>query len=294
MAKGQLKATVDRRERARKKAKRFGGFLKEATAGLLKSRRHMEGLNQGLEKAGRERDHHHAEIKQLREARADAVAEKKTKLAAELDAKLKRHMTLRDRATTHIENKTAALEKELANRKDLKFRAKRAATKRRFWRKRFTGAIRKIRHIRELREMRRNGQPEFQSWMANGADYHDASEGARAFIARAVVLHGLTCTSMARTYVPAGGSTSSYHLVWNGGRAGDAAGSLEAMQECQRAEYERGLGLAGQLEMFGPINDRCLKYGSHLTLAEGDPLENLHDSHCHLAEEDSAVAAASG
>jgi hypothetical protein len=36
-------------------------------------------------------------------------------------------------------------------------------------------------------------------------------------------------------------------------------------------------------ELFGPDNDGCVKNGVRISLGEGTPLENLHDSHVHLA-----------
>lgn len=291
MPEDRLKVEISRRERAREKAKRWAGFLKEATVGVRQTLKRRKGLTEALHTADRKRKHHGRRIEELRAERE--IAEKGNPSGI---PSIEKRITHHQREQTKAADRIKALEERIDEENDrlvaVKARAKRGVRKRRYWRKRFTGSIRKIVHIRELRKQRKRGQPEFQPWMANGADYRNASKGAKAFIARAVVLHGLSCTSMARTYVPAGGSTVSYHLTWNGGRAGDAAGSREAMVKCQHAEYRRGLGLTGQLEMFGPDNDKNLKYGQSLSQAEGSLNEDLHDSHVHCAEEDSAVTAA--
>jgi peptidoglycan hydrolase CwlO-like protein len=140
---------------------------------------------------------------------------------------------------------------------------------------------------KKLREARKHaqqqqqpsGQPQYQSWMANGHDDY-VTQGVKNFIARGVVNYGLVCTSMRRTYVPPGGSTTSYHLQ-SPGKAGDIAGSR--MTEFQLSEYNRNHGYSGCLELFGPDNAHNLKYGNTLYLAEGTALENLHDTHVHGA-----------
>jgi hypothetical protein len=277
--------SITRREHARNRLKRWTRFWKEATKGVLDARDWKRQHHEALLTATANRNRWDGSVRSLR-----------TQLTEDanppLEGEIKTAEQRRDKAQARIEKLTKAIASENDNIASVKRRAKRAFTKRRHFLKRSRFFAVKVRHFKELREQREKRQPKFEPWMANGANYQDASGGAKAFIARAVVLHGLTCTSMARTYVPTGGSTSSYHLVWNGGRAGDAAGSQDRMEACQLSEYERGRGLPGQLEMFGPVNERCLKLGNSLTLAEGDPLENLHDSHVHCAEEDSAVDAA--
>lgn len=162
-----------------------------------------------------------------------------------------------------------------------RYKSKQARTKRkrRHWKKRARFWLAKLRHRRKLRKARQQAQPEFQPWMANGANWRDASHEARDFIARAVVHGGLTCTSMARDYVPVGGSYTSLHLIRNGGRAGDAAGSRTAMVDFQWSEYWRNRGK--DVELFGPDNILCLKHGLPAPQPEGSPNENLHDSHVH-------------
>ena len=292
MAQGRLQVTIKRRDRARRKLKRLVRWIREATTELNRDLRRKKNLIGALHTAAADRDRHNTKAKLFREEAAEHFRNGDPVKERDAENRLKWHLDQRDKADARCEKLKAELSQLNAKIRDLQRRTKRAVKGKRFWRKRLTGLIRKVIHLRELREQRRRGQPEFKPWMANGADWQNASPAARAFIARAVVLHGLTCTSMARTYVPAGGSVVSWHLVWNGGKAGDAAGSQEAMEDCQEAEHKRGLGLTGQLEMFGPINGLNLKYGSDLDQAEGSANENLHDTHVHLAEEDVALKAA--
>ncbi len=91
---------------------------------------------------------------------------------------------------------------------------------------------------------------------------------------------GLRCTST----TDGGHASTSYHYS---GRAVDVADALtpegiQNMKNFQKAEFERGLK-AGYKELFGPLNDKCIKNGAALTLAEGTALENQHDNHVHLA-----------
>lgn len=150
---------------------------------------------------------------------------------------------------------------------------KRSLAKQRFWLKK------KTIYRRKLKAAKAKKHPVYESWMANGYD-DNVVQGVKDFIARGVVRYGLTTTSMRRTYVPPGGSPTSFHLAYPG-KAGDMAGAR--MGEFQASEYERGQGESGYLELFGPVNDKCLKYGQPLTLIEGDALETLHDTHVHGA-----------
>lgn len=165
-----------------------------------------------------------------------------------------------------------------AERRVNRKRALRAANKRRFWRKRARFWFVRWQHRKELDAQRRAGQPKFEAWMLNGHPEPKGTE-SKAFIARAVVLWNLTVTSTVRTYVPAGGSSSSFHLAWVCGCAVDVAGPMDRMEDCQRAEYAR----SEADELFGPINDKWLKYGEPTAGAEGSPLEQLHDTHVHEA-----------
>lgn len=286
MAPDPIVVNVTRREHARNRAKRYARFLTDATVGLIRVRRRRKERHEAVHAATATRDRYERSVKDLRAQLVDG------KPNPQLDGEIATAERRARKAQERINGLVASIEDDNAQIQKLKRRAKRAVTKRRHFLKRARFFAVKVRHFKKLREQREKEQPTFEPWMANGADYKNASEGAKAFIARAVVLHGLTCTSMARTFVPPGGSTSSYHLVWNGGRAGDAAGSQDRMEACQRAEYERGKGLTGQLEMFGPNNSLNLKFGDPLVQAEGSANEDLHDSHVHAAETDEAVEAA--
>jgi hypothetical protein len=135
------------------------------------------------------------------------------------------------------------------------------------------------RHQEQEQEQPGSSQPSFEPWMANGKNYWDANQWAKDFVARAVVIDGNYCTSMARTYVPPGGSSTSYHLVWNGGKAADVG----PMSTTQVREFNRGKGSGQYYELFGPINSQWLKFGSVISGAEGSALEQLHDTHTHGA-----------
>jgi hypothetical protein len=56
---------------------------------------------------------------------------------------------------------------------------------------------------------------------------------------------------------------------------------LERMRRFQRAELERGARLYD--ELFGPLNDHCVKNGMRITLANHSALEDQHDTHVHVA-----------
>lgn len=170
---------------------------------------------------------------------------------------------------------TKKLDSKEVKRDRLVARAHRYAEARKWWIKRRTKLRKKLKKARE--KSQQGGQPQYQSWMANGHP-DNVNQEVKNFIARGVVNYGLYCTSLYRNYVPPGGSTTSYHLQ---GRAGDIAGSR--MTEFQISEYNRNLGNSGCLELFGPDNSRNLKYGNSLYLAEGSGLENLHDTHVHGA-----------
>ena len=73
-------------------------------------------------------------------------------------------------------------------------------------------------------------------------------------------------------------AVTSFHYS---GRAADVAGPPAAMVRFQRREHSR----RGRryLELFGPDNRACRKNGRPVRLAEGAPLEKLHDTHVHGA-----------
>lgn len=132
------------------------------------------------------------------------------------------------------------------------------------------------RAIEKAKKQGNNSQPKFEPYMANGYNWQDSNQAVRDACARWVVLDGNYTTSLARNYVPPGGSTTSFHLK---GEAGDCGPSSKT----QNREYERGKGNPNYLELYGPINNLWLRNGQPTSGAEGSGIENLHDSHNHIA-----------
>lgn len=134
--------------------------------------------------------------------------------------------------------------------------------------------------VKKAEQEQQNGgtpsQPQFEPYMANGYSWEPCNQGVRNAIARVVVLDGNYITSLDRNYVPPGGSATSYHMV---GKALDCGPS----RTTQVREYNLNIGNGNCLELFGPDNTLWIKYGSDTGGAEGTALENLHDSHNHLA-----------
>lgn len=114
----------------------------------------------------------------------------------------------------------------------------------------------------------------FRPWMLNGRP-GNVNRRVKRTIRRAVNA-GLYVTSTT------GGrhASTSYHYT---GNAVDVSGPWHKMVAFQRAEHRRGLGRSGYLELFGPDNFAGLKNGRRITLGEGSWLEQLHDSHVHIA-----------
>lgn len=124
-----------------------------------------------------------------------------------------------------------------------------------------------------------NGVPKWESWMANGRDAR-VTDAVKQEMAYAVVIFDLAVTSLYRATVIPQSNPNSYHGPnINPGQAGDVAGPR--MTEYQINVYGRRRGNCK--ECFGPSNTHCLKNGAPMTLAEGTFLENLHDSHTHVA-----------
>jgi len=141
------------------------------------------------------------------------------------------------------------------------------------WVKRRTIYARKYRRAKARHD---GGDPDFETWMANGCPTSGVHQSVLDFIARAVVRYGLYTTA----------TTNGVHAAtsWHySGHAADVAGAWDKMVACQKAEYARGQGNAGVYELFGPDNGDWLKNGAHMYIAEGDPLESMHDTHVHRA-----------
>lgn len=148
-----------------------------------------------------------------------------------------------------------------------------------FWVKKRTIYARKWR--RAKKRLEQSGEAKFEPWMLNG---HSANitAGARAELAIAVVKFGCACTSSYRaTVIPQSNPNSWHGPNVSPGKAVDVAGG--GMVAYQRDAYNRRRGDANLLELFGPDNSSNLRYGQTYYLAEGTFLENLHDSHTHVA-----------
>lgn len=171
-----------------------------------------------------------------------------------------------DEISAKIEVARGRLNRALSKLKEVNAKARWWAKKKTIYRKR-------------LREAKKKANPEYESWMANGYD-DNVTPACRKFVAIGVVKFDLTTTSMRRNYVPPGGSPTSYHLT-NPGKAVDLAGTR--MGDFQNHMYSKFLGNSNCLELFGPNNTHCLKYGGSMSLIEGDALETLHDTHVHGA-----------
>lgn len=75
-------------------------------------------------------------------------------------------------------------------------------------------------------------------------------------------------------------TATSYHYTNHAIDFGTGNGEVGPKIELQKwlfGEYPEAL------ELFGPLNDRCIKNGQRITLTEGSDLENLHDTHTHWA-----------
>ena len=266
-----------KRDRARKKLRRWAKQLDDLRRDVAHSRKQERTLRQTIQGVRRRYAHASEEVTRLRESiKAGGSDGDIRRWQNELNSAVLAREKLGDRIIL-LENK---IEQQQEIRARARARVRATMTRKRYWRKRLRFAIVKLTKARKLYRQRQKRNPTFESWMANGSDWQNTNEATRRFVARMVVRHGLTTTSMNRTYVPPGGSTTSHHLV---GQAADVAGSWEAMIEGQEDEYRRDQGNASCLELFGPDNAANLKNGVTLGLADGSALENLHDTHVHGA-----------
>lgn len=159
-----------------------------------------------------------------------------------------------------------------ARRRHLSERVKFWAAKKTIYRRRWR---------RAKKHLNQTGKAKWEDWMANGHPTNIVP-AVKDELAIAVVKFGCVVTSTYRAYVIPQSNPNSYHGPnVSPGKAGDVAGAK--MVAYQEDVYARRQGDSNLLELFGPRNDRCLKYGQPLTLGEGTFLENLHDSHVHVA-----------
>lgn len=272
-----ISALKRNRDRARRKASRYLHTALEWRRKAREDRKAEKRLRETLQTARRRYDHLE---KVVRDLRGEIATEEREPKRAALSKQLQVAIANRKKAGDRVNHIVDLIDELRGRREESRQRVVRALRKRRFWKKRLRFTIVKLAKARELRKKRQRRNPRFEPWMANGCDWQNTNDATRAFVARMVVRHGLTTTSMNRTYVPPGGSTTSYHLS---GKAADVAASWDAMIEAQKDEYRRQKGDGDCLELFGPDNGANLKYGTPLALAEGSGLETLHDTHVHGA-----------
>lgn len=148
-----------------------------------------------------------------------------------------------------------------------------------FWTKKNTVYRRKWKKAKK--HLEQTGEAKWEDWMANGHSLNFTA-AAKAEAAIAVVKFGCTVTSTFRATVIPQSNPNSYHGPnVNPGKAVDVAGA--GMIAYQSDVYNRRHGDSNLLELFGPQNSTCLKNGAQITLGEGTFLEDLHDSHTHVA-----------
>lgn len=77
-------------------------------------------------------------------------------------------------------------------------------------------------------------------------------------------------------------ASTSYHYS---GRAVDVAAPMTAAGIKLMSDFQLKLvkDPGKYVELFGPVNNACVKNGVRITLAEGTSLENQHDNHVHIA-----------
>lgn len=124
-------------------------------------------------------------------------------------------------------------------------------------------------------------KPEWEDFMA-GDHPLNFGAAAKAEAAIAVVKFDLIVTSTFRTTVIADSSASSNHGPnVDPGKAVDVAGAR--MTQYQQDVFNRRRGDSHLLELFGPNNALWLRLGNQQPEPEGTFLENLHDTHVHVA-----------
>jgi hypothetical protein len=117
----------------------------------------------------------------------------------------------------------------------------------------------------------------FKPWMLNGHPGNITIPVKRVIVRG--INHGLVVTST----TDGGHATTSFHFVKPKGKAVDMAGpGVEAEIEFQRDLIKHN-GAARFNEIFGPDNFANVKNGQRITLVEGSGLEQMHDTHIHVA-----------
>src|SRR5215211_6148903 len=140
---------------------------------------------------------------------------------------------------------------------------------------------RRLIYREKWRNAKKRDKPKWEDFMASGHSLN-FSAAAKAEAAIGVVRFDLVVTSTFRsTVIPDSVSTSFHGPNVSPGLAVDIAGAR--MTEYQQDVFDRRQGDGHLLELFGPMNAVCLKNGAHTVLEEGTFLENLHDTHVHVA-----------
>jgi len=115
----------------------------------------------------------------------------------------------------------------------------------------------------------------FQSSMLNG---HPRPSSWRV---RRAIVRGVNAGLYVTSTTDGQHATGSYHYS---GRAVDMAANTRArMVAFQRDELRRFRRWHKHREIIGPDNEAIVLRGSETALAEGTPLETMHDNHVHLA-----------
>lgn len=263
-------------EWAKGKPDRFKALMQFAQGEVRDLKRDLDHEREAVQEA---RDDLHklgdkiVEVRKVKRDHEEKLAEAKTD-----ERKAQLQSAIRD-ADRELEKLLTELGKTETRKKRAKVAAHDAKQEKKVWLERkviYRETWEKI----KKRQQDKGGGYENAEWDDSMA--HGLNTNVTAFVKKVLAWgyldFDLYITSMRRDYVPAGGSTTSYHLV---GKAGDIAGAR--MAEFQKAVYEKFRGNPAILELFGPDNSLNLKYGSPLYLAEGSALENLHDTHVHVA-----------
>jgi hypothetical protein len=240
---------------------------------------------------GRAKRKREAAVEDLHRLADEIVDEhtKREKARAEIERELKRpdpNQIKVDRLRREVRDRTAhigRLRKRVGEKRTQKAKAIAAAhhaAQRRKWAvKARTIYRRRLKKAKQRAE--ETGKAEWEPWMANGANAN-VVQAVKDEVAIAVVQFGCAVSSLWRSVVIPQSNPSSYHGPnVNPGKAGDLVG--DRMDEYQKDVHERRRGDPDLLESFGPINGLCLKNGVPISLAEGTFLEQLHDSHEHVA-----------
>jgi hypothetical protein len=197
---------------------------------------------------------------------------------AERDSDEERLRRLRKRHQELIEERNKLKERvesqEVKDHKAL-LRAEHAKEEKKAW------IERKIIYRDKWEAAKQREKPEWEDFMASDHSLNFVA-AAKAEAAIAVVKFDLVVTSTFRaTVIPESTATSNHGPNVDPGKAVDVAGPR--MTQYQQDAFDRRRGDSHLLELFGPNNALWLRLGNQQPEPEGTFLENLHDSHVHVA-----------